>query len=480
MPMNAPRRVETGVEHISGIDFICLTPEQWKKYSVTCIDRSIKDEKDGKEIKGSLYDHRLGATRNASCDTCNENDVVCPGHFAHIALPAPVYNPLYVESLVYILRCICHKCGKLRTSPLPLLPNMGPTLLWERLVAMSKAGDKVTICKRCGETQHKYKEVGGKQSVPKIDVLVPGKGKPKYKKYQETEVYDVLSNIPRSTMKHLGFTPDLDLRGCLLYNMPVPPTSIRPSVHVGDELKPDDLSEMYSQIITLTSRLNNPNSGRKNRKKRSEKELMLEICLRASTVIDNTNGLNTKMVSNNKKRVLKGLYDRTQKKEGHIINNVVAKRSVLSARVPIVGAPDYEIYEIGIPQYIASTLTKCVDVCTFNINTLTTMIKRGDVVSIQRGTDIYRIFTRVLPLRCGDVCHVRMQDGDSVWANRMPTLRVESIMVFKARIHKDPSINAAYLPLEVCKAYNADKQSMSATGGRGGSRETVQPPSHSE
>lgn len=49
----------------------------------------------GFPVHGGLYDARLGPSEEfAHCDTCGLSYAHCPGHYGHIALTVPVFNPL--------------------------------------------------------------------------------------------------------------------------------------------------------------------------------------------------------------------------------------------------------------------------------------------------------------------------------------------------------------------------------------------------
>ncbi|XP_064604874.1 DNA-directed RNA polymerase I subunit RPA1-like [Liolophura sinensis] len=66
---------------------------------------------------GGLYDPAYGPTeRDDVCVTCGQNYIYCPGHMGHIQLPLPVYNPLYFQILIKILRGTCFHCHRLQAS----------------------------------------------------------------------------------------------------------------------------------------------------------------------------------------------------------------------------------------------------------------------------------------------------------------------------------------------------------------------------
>lgn len=46
-------------------------------------------------IKGGLYDPAMGPMDpKERCATCSLNSFECPGHFGHVDLSVPLYNPL--------------------------------------------------------------------------------------------------------------------------------------------------------------------------------------------------------------------------------------------------------------------------------------------------------------------------------------------------------------------------------------------------
>lgn len=51
-----------------------------------------------------------------SCATCSQNSIQCPGHFGHIELPVPTYNPMFFDNLYAIIRAKCVYCNKFRVN----------------------------------------------------------------------------------------------------------------------------------------------------------------------------------------------------------------------------------------------------------------------------------------------------------------------------------------------------------------------------
>lgn len=51
--------------------------------------------------------------KDERCLTCNQHHAHCPGHFGHIHLSCPVFNPTLFKYLDCILNCKCYNCHRL-------------------------------------------------------------------------------------------------------------------------------------------------------------------------------------------------------------------------------------------------------------------------------------------------------------------------------------------------------------------------------
>ncbi|CAB5372246.1 unnamed protein product [Rhizophagus irregularis] len=110
--------------------FSCYTSEEIKKLSVKEIFNPVIFDAVGIPNEGGLYDPALGPFTHSTlygsnilhiieipvtlriyhCGTCNLDFYRCPGHFGHIELPVPVYNPLFFAHSLALLRSICLEC----------------------------------------------------------------------------------------------------------------------------------------------------------------------------------------------------------------------------------------------------------------------------------------------------------------------------------------------------------------------------------
>ncbi|OPJ70790.1 DNA-directed RNA polymerase I subunit RPA1 isoform C [Patagioenas fasciata monilis] len=90
------------------------TAEEIRKLSVKPITNPQYLDNMGNPAVNGLYDLALGPPDSKEvCATCIQNFSNCPGHFGHIELPLPVYNPLFFDKLYLLIRGSCLNCHML-------------------------------------------------------------------------------------------------------------------------------------------------------------------------------------------------------------------------------------------------------------------------------------------------------------------------------------------------------------------------------
>src|SRR3972149_5713117 len=101
---------------IKKLKFKILSPEEVIYSSVCKIYKDNLFESKGIPIPNGLFDQRMGVLENEQgpCWTCGEKIINCMGHFGHIEFVKPIYNNIYMNQIVNILKCICLKCSRLR------------------------------------------------------------------------------------------------------------------------------------------------------------------------------------------------------------------------------------------------------------------------------------------------------------------------------------------------------------------------------
>eukprot|EP00250_Pteridium_aquilinum_P003381 c13694_g1_i1 orf=235-4305(+) len=105
------KRAQVVSKVIKGVGFSFYNNEEVRAISVKQITTPILLDTMERAVPGGLYDPALGPLeQNGRCLTCGEATLQCPGHFGHIDLALPVYNPLVFTPLVKILKHICLFC----------------------------------------------------------------------------------------------------------------------------------------------------------------------------------------------------------------------------------------------------------------------------------------------------------------------------------------------------------------------------------
>ncbi|KAK3841594.1 MAG: DNA-directed RNA polymerase I complex large subunit Nuc1 [Linnemannia gamsii] len=102
---------------VTSVAFSFYDPEEVKQISVKQIVNPVLFDNLNHPTKGGLYDPALGPfSKQHICATCSLDYFACPGHFGHIVLPCPVYNPMFFPQMYQLLRSACLFCHQFRMS----------------------------------------------------------------------------------------------------------------------------------------------------------------------------------------------------------------------------------------------------------------------------------------------------------------------------------------------------------------------------
>lgn len=149
---------------------------------------------------------------------------------------------------------------------------------------------------------------------------------------------------------------------------------------------------------------------------------------------------------------------------------MMGKRVNFAARSVISADPFIRTCEIGVPLFVAQTLTFPEPVTPLNRELLKQKIINGPrghpganmVENLDTGSKIYLQGTKeqrrqsscILDRGVRCVVYRHLEDGDLLLVNRQPTLHKASIMAHRAKILKNE--NVLRLHYANCSAYNAD------------------------
>ncbi|KAF9955063.1 hypothetical protein BGZ65_003616, partial [Modicella reniformis] len=102
---------------VTSVAFSFYDAEEIKQISVKQIVNPVLFDNLNHPTKGGLYDGALGPfSKHHVCATCSLDHFACPGHFGHIELPCPVYNPMFFPQMYQVLRSTCMHCHHFRMS----------------------------------------------------------------------------------------------------------------------------------------------------------------------------------------------------------------------------------------------------------------------------------------------------------------------------------------------------------------------------
>ncbi|XP_053361431.1 DNA-directed RNA polymerase I subunit RPA1 [Clarias gariepinus] len=105
---------ETPWRRLEGMLFGMYSSEEIRKLSVKGVTNPLLLDNVGNPAPNGLYDLSLGpADIKEICTTCMQDFNNCPGHFGHVDLHLPVYNPFLFDKLYMLVRGSCLSCHML-------------------------------------------------------------------------------------------------------------------------------------------------------------------------------------------------------------------------------------------------------------------------------------------------------------------------------------------------------------------------------
>lgn len=507
------------VGRMSSLHFGLLSGTEIKKISKVNVIHP-EAQKGGIVQEGGVMDKSMGsAEKDKACLTCSNDVSNCPGHTGHIDLKGQIYNPLFMNQIVEVLRCVCFHCSLLLTDKtkkefehLGKIPNSKSR--FDTLKKLIGKPDPNTICKGnfnrstksyegCGGVQPIYRRESNNKFVidvefnmtsPAFDIVGLNKKETKIKKNKKTlsmkQVYDILRSIRKEDWYFLGFDGAMNSPEALMHTaILVPPIPNRPSnksnhVTRRENEQTQQLSELVKNNNTNHKRRekntysnnNVSEKGKKNNIPRNYEEDLLTLTTSLAGYYDSdsvsekmTVGTNTQKMPN---KNTGGRFQYIQQKTGLLRNHLLGKRSEMCFRSTISPDPRLSLNECALPLEFAHQLPKTVCINNFNYEEYTRLLIEFDwedpkfsLLVSDENKNFQEItkenLSRILPLKVGWYLKVPLVDGDCVSLNRQPSLHAPSIQAFKAIFKKGSTIRINEC---ICPPFNADFDGDEMTG----------------
>lgn len=442
---------------------------------------------DNVKLTQTLYDPLMGPyDRSKRCQTCDAYGTDCPYHPGKIMfkrpnnkgelIGCPIYRTSFLVDLARCLNCICQTCGRLRIPPhiaeeRGIMQYAGK----ERLEEYAKESLKVKTCQRedksCvvpGIYKHERKE---------LVVRVSASDATKKENIFPYQAYQILHFLPDDEVRALGFTTVRPEDIYIVWGVLVIPPLVRPVRTLqGDKAVVDDFTERYASILKASNELRNLAYDKSKqiddiyKKARQTKNYTGELDRHpyveqfffehTKALMEQVDGLVNDKTSSGVNPGKKSFGTLVSGKEGYVRKNLTAAVISHSARTVIGPGHNLHVWEIAVPEVLASNLTTRVVVNDINMKECDALLENGKVKYVVRSNIPTKIASNnrsgpsKFQLQVGDEIFRQLRDGDQVLCNRNPTLHKQSIISFRVKIV--PNRLSLGLHLSTTPGLNAD------------------------
>uniref|UniRef100_A0A8C5CUH9 DNA-directed RNA polymerase subunit n=1 Tax=Gadus morhua TaxID=8049 RepID=A0A8C5CUH9_GADMO len=486
---------------LDSLSFGLYSAEEIRKLSVKAITNLVFFDNLGNVSVNGLYDLSMGPSDNKEvCATCSQNSQTCPGHFGHVDLPLPVYNPMLFDTLFLLVRGSCLRCHMLTCprsaihlllSQLKLLDHGFGAEVCEVEQVLNQVCGRLRVCSGCVGLNWVSRGCAEDLMAGKKGYMTPVIAKEHLVKLweKEGELTCPIGFIFRpSNVIASGFpwvVGDSRL---------VRPHRYRPLNRLGDRLFTNGQTvnlqlvlkqcRIIQQILTLMA-LGDVTAVEVEEKARdlallegvqgqTLTEKLYSIWIRLQTYVNIVFDSELDKITQEK---FPGIKQLLEKKDGLFRKHMMGKRVDFAARSVI--CPDMYIgtNEIGLPMVFATKLTYPQPVTPWNVKELRQAVLNGPdvhpgalavinedgsktILSPSDATQREAVAKQLLTPCPGrqkmamKIVNRHIKNGDVMLLNRQPTLHRPSIQSHRARIL--PGEKVLRLHYANCKAYNAD------------------------
>lgn len=396
-----------------------------------------------------VYDAHTGTTDHSyRCQTCYNNKRTCLGHPGHIHLNYPVWNGIALSDGRKWLKLICFNCAK------PIIPdsafmNLPRAKRLDLAAKTARTGNKK--CVHCKEV-HPIIKKDPTEPLALIAEFYEDKKIAESKMLLPHTAGEILSRITDETVIKLGKYVTSHPRNIILWDIQVPPVTIRPDVKKmgGGRSTNSDLTTMLQILVKKNETM--PAVVPQNIDAKFEKSVF-EI-----------NNAYYDFIRAGGENSMESIAARLKGKTGRFRKNQMGKRVFNMCRSTIVGDPRLRIDEVGVPLIFARTIQYEECVQEFNKARLLTYVQNGrkkypgasKIIKKISGAEFDIGAMRDIELEVGDIVLRDMIDGDPVNFNRQPSLMISNIATHRAVVTLNPNDNTLRMNVAITPMYNAD------------------------
>jgi DNA-directed RNA polymerase II subunit RPB1 len=467
------------MEHfVKRVEFSVLSAKEIRNMAVVNVTECMLYER-GLPRMNSVLDQRFGTTdRRYVCGTCRHSLPTCPGHSGKIELAAPIYNPIFLDTVVRVLRTVCFFCSGL-LNPQTQPPHTKHKAK-RRLAALAAVSRALGKCPHCQGVQPTYNRVGlsikkefvkGKKVLSRDDFASDAEFEFALQPFFPSDALSILRNISDESAAKLGF---LNSRGevqrpenLIMEVMLVPSTIMRPSIASSESSRTrghDDLTLRLQDIVKTNNQLQLEMVGLK-RSAQYEK-LLDQMHAHLAVYILNDTRFSKNPGGGVRSTSIRSIATRLKGKKGRIRGNLCGKRVDFSSRSVVSPDAALDIDQLGVPRVIAEKQTIPMTVTAQNLGHLRGLISRrkcnfvmlyggrqSETVNIKFSTD-ERLAELTQVLKIGDVVERHLETDDVVLFNRQPSLHAYSLMAHRVVVLDDQ--RTFRLNVQTTTPYNAD------------------------
>lgn len=460
-----------GDEYVKEIEFVALSSKEIRSMAVVNITETMLYER-GLPRMNSVLDMRMGSSdRRYVCGTCKHAVPLCPGHCGKIEMAAPVYNPVFIEITLRVLRSVCFFCSG------PILQDLKiPTSVFKarrRLAKISQESRLKKFCPQCGGPQPNYTRVG--LGIKKdfnlhknADAIFESEEEKAFamQSFYPSDALSILKNIKDDDLQKLGFSKELNAskpENFIIEVLLCPSTVMRPSIACTESSRTrghDDLTLKLQDIVKTNTLLHTEMTSEK-RTTQFEK-LLEQMQIHLSVYLLNDTKYAKKPGGGIRSTTIRSISTRLKGKRGRIRGNLCGKRVDFSSRSVVSPDACIDLDQIGVPGFVAEKQSIPETVTNFNMVWLKKIAMEKKCNSIIRnGREIKvkyleneNLLKEVQGLQVGDVIERQLINDDVVLFNRQPSLHAFSLMAHRVKLF--PNQKTFRLNVMATTPYNAD------------------------